>query len=117
MADLPSLENPEELEERDHTDDGAEVRDTGHDRTELARGADHGTDGDRGEEEHEEEDEVEDDGTEGDDSDAEESVDLGVGKRLDEEVGDGEDRSEGDGDEDLVDDCRGRKQKSATDEE
>jgi hypothetical protein len=109
VADLPPFEDPEELEEGDHSDDGTEVGDTGHNRTELARGADHGTDGDRGEEEDEKEDEVEDDRTEGDDGDTEETVDLGVGEGFDEEVGDGEDRSESEGNQDLVDDCVGKK--------
>lgn len=107
VTEIPPLENPKEFEEGDHADDRTDVRDRGHDRSKVAAArAANWRDKERGEEEDDEEDSVEDDRTESDDGDAEERIDLGIGKGLDEEVRNGEDDGQSEGCEDLVRDCK-----------
>ena len=83
LTDVPALQEPQELEEGDHTDDAAEVGDTSHDGSKVtAAAAEHWPSEERDEEKGDEEDGVEEDGTEGEDGDSKENVDRGRGDGL-----------------------------------
>lgn len=102
MGNVPSLEDPKELEEGDQADDRADVGDAGHDGSEFAASTAR-TGQERNKEEDDEERKVEDDRAERDHDDPQQAVHRRVRERLDEEVRDGEDDGQSERRQDLVD--------------
>ena len=77
MADVPALDEPEELKEGDHADDAAQVGNSSHDGAKVAAAAgEHRSREERDDEQDNEDDGVEDDRAERDDGNAKDAVDV-----------------------------------------